>query len=95
MNHDQDHPVPYQHTFFLLRDLDLALADDVEGVAGRALAHDVRAAPEVALRKEEDPDFEEGDHADRSTKKNWGEGPCGRTAGSECMYFSACIYNST
>ena len=89
-----DHPVLKWHTFFLLRDLDLALADDVEGVAGRALPHDVRAAAEVALRMKEDPDSNE-DHADRSTKKNWGEGPCGRTAGSECMYFSACIYNST
>lgn len=54
--------------FLLLRDLDLALADDVEGVAGRALPHDVRAAPEMTLGEEKNS-FEI-DHADRRTIVN-------------------------
>ena len=55
-------------TLFLLRDFDLALADDVERVPGRALPHDVRAASEVTLKKK---DRFESDHADRHTEVNW------------------------
>jgi hypothetical protein len=37
-------------TFHLLGDPDLSLADDVEGVAARPLAHDVLAAVENVLK---------------------------------------------
>ena len=35
--------------FLLLRDFDIAFADDVERVPGHALPHDVRAASKVTL----------------------------------------------